>query len=240
LDPFPAGDGSTVSPSMGIPIRLMTSNLLNGGADADSLAEVLDRMRPDVVVTQELGYEYVDVLTKRYNNHYLNPADDFTGRGIATRLEAVFGDIPMPVRMGTSATLDVGATQWNLAGVHLLSPIQFPWWTSVSGRTGQLEAIDHWNQTAKGPTILAGDFNASPSWPAYRHLAERWHDLVVDHGSVCGVRPEKTWGWRPGWPRLLRIDHVFGSGVTATDVSVVPIKGSDHDAVVVDLVAAVR
>jgi hypothetical protein len=218
-------------------IRLMTTNLLHGGADVDSWAEVLVRMKPDVVVKQELGYEYVEVLTECYDKHYLNPADDFTGRGIATRLDAEFGDIPMPVRMGTSATLVVGGTEWNLAGIHLMNPIEFPWWTSVKSRTGQLEAIDRWGRTMRGPTIVAGDFNASPRWPAYRHLAEHWHDLVADHGSVSGVRPEKTWGWRPGWPRLLRIDHVFGRGVSAIDVSVVPIKGSDHDAVVVDLVA---
>jgi endonuclease/exonuclease/phosphatase (EEP) superfamily protein YafD len=215
----------------------MTSNLLHGGADVDAYQRLLDRIEPDVVVTQELGRQYIEVLTERYHNHYLHPSDDFTGRGIATRLEAVFGDIPMPVRMGTSATLDVGGTEWNLAGIHLMNPIEFPWWTSAKTRTGQLEAIDSWSQTMRGPSIVAGDFNASPKWPAYRHMAERWHDLAADHGSVSGVRPEKTWGWRPGWPRLLRIDHVFGRGVVAIDVSVVPIKGSDHDAVVVDLVA---
>lgn len=223
---------------MDTPIRLMTSNLLHGGADVDAFVEVLDRLKPDVVVTQELGFEYVEVLTERYSNHYLNPAEDFTGRGIATHLEAVFGDIPMPVRMGTSAALDVSGTEWNLAGIHLINPIEFPWWTSVKTRSGQLEAIDHWSLTVKEPSIVAGDFNASPKWPAYRHMAEDRTDVVAEHLSESDERPGRTWGWRPGWPRLLRIDHVFGSGVIAIEVSVVPIKGSDHDAVVVDLVTA--
>ncbi len=222
---------------MGESIRLMTTNLLHGGADVGAFVEVLDRLNPDVVVTQELGFEYVEVLTERYDNRSLHPSDDFTGRGIATRLEAVFGDIPMPARFGTSATLDVGGKLWDLAGIHLLNPIDFPWWTSVKTRREQLEAIDRWSQTTRGPSIVAGDFNASPRWPAYRHMAERWHDLAAGHGSVSGVRPERTWGWRPGWPRLLRIDHVFGRGLIAIDVSVVPINGSDHHAVVVDLVA---
>jgi endonuclease/exonuclease/phosphatase (EEP) superfamily protein YafD len=34
---------------------------------------------------------------------------------------------------------------------------------------------------------------------------------------------------------MLRIDHVFGSGVEAARVEVEPIAGSDHAAVVVDL-----
>ena len=220
---------------MGGSIRLMTSNLLHGGADVDAYRRLLNRLEPDVVVTQELGFGYVEVLTERYDNHYLHPSDDFTGRGIATHLDAEFGDIPMPARFGTSATLDFGGKPWNLAGVHLLNPIGFPWWTSVTTRSGQLEAIDLWSQTVSGPSIVAGDFNASPRWPAYRHMAEGWTDLVAEHVSESGERPEKTWGWRPGWPRLLRIDHVFGRGVVANDVSVVLIKGSDHDAVVVDL-----
>lgn len=190
-----------------------------------------------MVVTQELGYEYVEILTGRYDSHHLNPTDDFTGRGIATHLDAVFGDIPMPARLGTSAALDVAGTVWHLAGIHLINPINFPWWTSVRGRTDQLEAIDRWSEELSGPKIVAGDFNASPRWPAYRHMAARWHDVVADHVSGSGDRPERTWSWRPGWPRMLRIDHVFGSGVTATNVCVVPIVGSDHDAVVVDLVA---
>jgi endonuclease/exonuclease/phosphatase (EEP) superfamily protein YafD len=35
---------------------------------------------------------------------------------------------------------------------------------------------------------------------------------------------------------MLRIDHVFGSGLAVTDSEVVPIRGSDHAAVWVDVV----
>jgi len=34
---------------------------------------------------------------------------------------------------------------------------------------------------------------------------------------------------------MLRIDHVFGRGVSVASTSVAPISGSDHAAVVVDL-----
>jgi endonuclease/exonuclease/phosphatase (EEP) superfamily protein YafD len=34
---------------------------------------------------------------------------------------------------------------------------------------------------------------------------------------------------------MLRIDHVFGRGATATEASVEPIRGTDHHAVVVDI-----
>jgi endonuclease/exonuclease/phosphatase (EEP) superfamily protein YafD len=77
--------------------------------------------------------------------------------------------------------------------------------------------------------------NASPSWPVYRRLAERWDDLVAGAAAEAGVKSDPTWAWRPGWPRLLRIDHVFGTGARVVRTQVEPVRGSDHAAVVVDL-----
>lgn len=44
--------------------RLMTANLLNGMADAGHLTEVLDRVRPDVIVTQEMGPDLAEVIAR--------------------------------------------------------------------------------------------------------------------------------------------------------------------------------
>ncbi len=46
--------------------RLMTSNILNGMADAGHLAETLDRVRPDVIVTRGLGSDIADVITSSF------------------------------------------------------------------------------------------------------------------------------------------------------------------------------
>ena len=229
------GFGTGVSHSVPI-VRLMTSNLLHDRVDVAALAAVLDRWDPDVVVTQELGVDCADLLADRYPNHYLHPADDFKGRGIATRLDADFGDIPMSVRWGTTARLTVGGEAWELAGIHFVNPIDFPWWRSVPDRGRQLDALDRWaDELGDQPVVVAGDFNATKHWPAYRRMAERFEDLVEGWAQRAGRHPSVTWGWRPGWPRMLRIDHMFGRGVVATDVEVVPIPGSDHAAVIAEL-----
>lgn len=220
---------------MGATFRLMTANLLHRHLDVDDFARVLDLYEPDVVVTQELAPEAASVLETIYPHHQLRPARSFKGRGIATRLDATFGDIDMPRRRGTFAVLEVGGVRVRLAGVHLLNPIDFPWWTSVRTRGRQLERLFAWADSESGPLVVAGDCNASPRWPAYKQLAERYDDVVLEWGRVNERHPERTWAWRAGWPLLLRIDHIFGSGVVAQDVHVVAVGGTDHRAVVADL-----
>jgi len=209
----------------------MTANLLHRRVDTEDLAAVLDRHQPDVIVTQELGPKVADLLASRYPHHELHPSLDFTGRGIASRFDSKFGSIEMPGRDGTSAVFETDGVEMRLAGVHLLNPINFPWWTAVRSRRLQLEGLFEWLDGGEGPLVGAGDLNASPRWPAYRRMADRLTDVVVQHDPEA----ERTWSWRPGWPRLLRIDHVFGAGVAATGVWLESIRGTDHAAVIVDL-----
>ncbi len=219
--------------------RLMTANLLHEHCDAADFARVLAKHDPDVVVTQELGPRAADVLASAYPHHRIRPALDFTGRGIATRLEAEFGDIDMPGRDGTSAMLEIDGSRVGLAGIHLLNPVNFPWWSMVRARRAQLDGLFDWMERYRGgPVLVAGDFNASPRWPAYRQVGARLGDLVAEWADRNGMEAERTWAYRPGWPRMLRIDHVFGAGFMATEVEVDTILGTDHHPVIVDLVLA--
>lgn len=219
------------------PFRLMTANLLVDRVDQAHLREVLETVDPDVLVIQELGHATAELIRSRFPHHELRPELDSKGRGIASRSPGVFGEIPMPWRTGLWARLQHGSDSVLLGNIHARNPIVFPWWTSVRLRSAQLEALFNWADRAvgDGPFVLAGDMNASPAWPFYRRLAERWEDLVARSSTDSESDPAPTWAWRPGWPRLLRIDHVFGSGARATATQVVPIRGSDHAAVVVDL-----
>jgi endonuclease/exonuclease/phosphatase (EEP) superfamily protein YafD len=218
-------------------IRLMTANLLVDRADIAYLGYVLDVVEPDLFAIQELGHTSADLIASRFPHHLLRPQLDSRGRGLASRLEARFGDIPLPWRAGVWATVEEGPQRWTVANVHMRNPIVFPWWRSVRIRTGQVEALFRWSegQAEGGPIVLAGDMNASPAWPLYRRLSGRWEDLVARSALESDTNPAPTWAWRPGWPRVLRIDHVFGNGVRAVDSRVIPMRGSDHAAVVVDL-----
>ena len=221
------------------PIRLMTANLLAGRADVMNLAGILDGLEPHILATQELGHEAAEMIGARYPHHYLRPAEDARGRGIATRFAAEFGQISMPWRNGLWGRIELGPRTCLIANLHLRNPTAFPFWRSVRIRGEQLEALFAWaDESADGgaPFILAGDMNASPAWPVYKELAGRWDDLVAGQAAESGEETIPTWAWRPRWPRLLRIDHVFGTGARVVSTEVVPMRGSDHAAVVVDLV----
>ena len=220
------------------PIRLMTANLLAGRADLMHLSMVLDRVAPDIFVTQELGHDAAEEIGAHFPYHDLRPNDDARGRGIASRLAADFGEIPLPWRPGLWAQVSDGPRQFLVATIHMGNPIVFPWWRSVRIRSQQLEALFAWaDESANGraPFILAGDMNASPAWPIYKQLADRWDDLVARYADESGEAAAPTWAWRPRWPRLLRIDHVFGTRARVVSARVEPMRGSDHAAVVVDL-----
>jgi len=223
---------------MGKPLRLMTVNLLSVRAVPASLAEVIDRLQPDLVVTQELGPDAAEVLADRFPHHRLQPRVDHSGNGIASLIPAEFGEVPLPWRPGLWGRVEIRATRPIIAGVHMRNPVVMPWWRSARIRSEQLDALFDWAEglvDSDAPFVVAGDMNASPSWPVYRRLAERWDDLVAGAAAEAGVKSDPTWAWRPGWPRLLRIDHVFGTGARVVMTQVEPVRGSDHAAVVVDL-----
>ena len=211
--------------------RVLTANLLHGRSNPSAFARLVGEHDPDLVVVQELGPGPADVLASAYPHHHLRPALDFSGRGVASRLPGEFGDIDMPGRLGVGGSVPVGGTSVRIAGVHLLNPVNFPWWVTARRRGDQLDHLFRWIGGGVGPLLVLGDFNASPRWPAYKRMVHRLDDLVLDVG-----KPAPTWGYRPGWPKLLRIDHIFGVGVAATHVEAPLVEGSDHSAVVADIV----
>jgi len=222
---------------MGGSFRLMTANLLNGKADPGHVAEILDRHRPDLCVIQEMGHDIVPVIADRYPHHDLKPASNHEGRGVASRLDAELGSAPLPWRWVAWARVTIEGRPVVVATTHIRNPIAFPWWTSVRLRGEQLDGLFAWADARNtgDAIILAGDMNASPAWPLYRRLSGRWTDLLLELAKSSGTKPSPTWGWRPGWPRLLRIDHVFGKGARAVTTSVEPVRGSDHAALLVDV-----
>lgn len=217
-------------------LRILTANLFNGRAEPVAFGRLLDRVQPDVVAVQELAPNVAAEIARRFPFRDLDPRLDHLGLGIGSRMPTTFGVVPMVNRPARFARLGDAGGAVELINLHLLNPLQWPWRASVRGRTAQITAVEEFLASKRDdPWLVVGDMNASPAWPAYRRLASSFDDLAATAAERDGSRARRTWAYRDGLPRLLRIDHVFGRGVVPLRTEVRRVEGSDHAALVVDL-----
>jgi endonuclease/exonuclease/phosphatase (EEP) superfamily protein YafD len=222
-------------------LRVLSANLWNGGADAAGFVALVEEVRPDIVAVQELSSSQADALAAVMPHGCLAPATDFKGMGIAARQPCPVVRLPLPYRDAQVAEVTLGSDSDDsrtieVINVHVRSPHNFPGPRVARLRHGQLRGLmSHIADSSERLRILLGDFNATPVWPFYRRVAAHMTDAAVDAAQRNGGRTAATWGPWPGAPRLLRLDHIFVSGMSAEHFRVIPVPGGDHSAVVADL-----
>jgi len=221
--------------------RVVSANLLNGRADPERFAALIRSLEPDVVALQELGPAQADALSRVMPFARLAPARDHTGMGFALRQATDVRRLPLPHRDAWIAEVRPAGASFEgdaveVINVHITAPHVQPAWRTLARRRGQLARLEAYlDATPRRRRVIVGDLNATPAWPVYQRLAARLRDAALEAALRDGGAPPRTWGPWPGAPRLLRIDHVFVSGLTTLDARVLPVEGSDHSAVLVDL-----
>jgi endonuclease/exonuclease/phosphatase family metal-dependent hydrolase len=220
---------------------VISANLKNGDADPEAFVDLLESCKADVVAVQELAPNQAEALSRAFPYGRLEPAFEHLGMGIALRHPAEFDRVPLVYRDARVARLD--CEHWpalthplEIVNVHIASPTWGPGLVQFPRRRVQMRHLcDYLDHTPGRIRVVLGDFNASPIWPVYRKLAKRLEDLAVTHARIQSTKPARTWARWVGGPRLFRIDHCFGHGVTIDDFSIIEIRGSDHSGLVVDL-----
>ncbi|MDR1710535.1 MAG: endonuclease/exonuclease/phosphatase family protein [Propionibacteriaceae bacterium] len=218
-------------------IRVFSSNLFYGQADIAALAEQLDTAKPDVVVFTEItkrDYPAIEeALQKTLPYHAGYPAEAYSVAGAA-----IFSKYPLDIIDTTeSAAYECFAVavsdpdgRFVLAGVHASSPVYGTdrWLTDASAISAMA------GRQMGGPLVVAGDFNAT-----LEHLSLR----RILAAGLTDAADESGTGWLPTWPTLdwpaplIGIDHVLTNRyLAAKSVYAVNIKGTDHAAVVADLI----
>ncbi len=216
-----------------MPIRILTMNVYNGGPDTAAFASALEIAEPDVVAVQELTEPIAEVLEKWSSDHLLDPRDDTTGLGLASRLPAAVERLEFPHRDPVRARIDAsaeGLATVDVVNAHIVNPIARPVLESRRLRRQELAALIDLFGGSDDPIVLVGDLNSSPAWPLYRKLAEVATDGAVEAGTA-----RRTWGYYPNSPAMLRIDHVFTRGVRCLSTRLVRLPGADHRGVVADI-----
>ena len=218
-------------------LRILSANLANGKADASAFADLVEAVEPDVVTVQELVPIQAEALARVLPFGKLEPQVDHHGMGIALRAPGSVRRLELQYRSGFVAeVLRPDEEPIEILNIHLAAPHMFPVIPRILDRGAQIRRIlAHLDASPGRRRVLVGDLNATPSWPAYRRLRGRFDDAAEQAARRVGGEPGRTWGPWSGSPRLLRIDHVLVQGLVGTGSRVLPLRGSDHSALVADL-----
>jgi vancomycin resistance protein VanJ len=219
-------------------LRVLSANLANGLADADAFADLVEAHEADVVLVQELAPAQAEALARSLPFGKLEPARDHRGMGIALREPGSVRRLHLPYRSAFVAEVPRAMEEEpvEVVNLHLAAPHVHPVVQRLRDRRKQLDLVlEHLDATPRPRRVLGGDLNATPLWPAYRRLRARFDDAAVDAARRIGRRPGATWGPWAGSVRLLRIDHVLVRGLVARETRVLPLRGSDHSALLADL-----
>lgn len=208
-------------------LRVATSNAYVGRVDPKALVDLVREQRVDVLAVEELTPEGVRAL-EAAGLHQLMPFRELhpeVDSSIYSRLPlSRAGLLDRPTTWPqVTAEVTVGDRTVRLVAVHTYFPVGDPLrWKE------DLEAL----RTEAGPdVVLLGDFNATLDHAPMRSLLDA--GLVDTHAELGR--------WAPTWPAdkiaLIQLDHVLhGSGLAAVDASEHTLPGTDHRAVVAELV----
>jgi endonuclease/exonuclease/phosphatase (EEP) superfamily protein YafD len=223
----------------GVEVQVLTVNLGLGEADAAAVTEAVRKEGVDLLSAQELtddaaerlrGAGIDELLPEQelrpapggsggagiYSRHPLQPRTEVPG-GISRMLRARIG-VP-------------GADPVEVVAVHPFPPTE----RNASDWREGLEALPRSEADSKGTIrILAGDFNATFDHAEFRDLVGSGY---VDAAAARGRGLSPTWPADRSWAPPVTIDHVLvDERVHVSEAAVVEIPGTDHRAVVADLV----
>lgn len=232
-------------------LRVMTYNVhgcvgMDGKLDAERIARVIARARPDVVALQELdvgrersqGMDQAQLIARYLEMEFhFHPAmhleEERYGDAILTHLPQRLvkaGPLPgladkprLEPRGALWVAVDLHGREVQIINTHLgLYPRE---------RAAQVEALlgSDWlaHEQCREPVIVCGDLNALPSSPVCRRLGGQ---LVEVQTRAQNHRPQATFSSRLP---TMRIDHIFispGLEVAAIDIpsSELARVASDH------------
>lgn len=121
--------------------------------------------------------------------------------------------------------VEVGGREVVVRAVHTLPPAPPP----APDWRAELEGLDSWVDDVPEGTdlVLAGDFNAGRSHPAFREVADGF--------TIAPGLGSRTWPEDGRLGRFVDIDHVLARGLGPRASGSAPVEGSDHRAVWAEL-----
>ncbi|MET8474198.1 endonuclease/exonuclease/phosphatase family protein [Streptomyces sp. NPDC006422] len=232
-EPYGKDGGEPAGPPVS-GVRVLASNVqFSRGTNA--LIDTVARHRPDLVFVAECGSPCRDALDReslrtRYPYRRAVAADGSEGSTILSRFPlkaapTVAGTMGMP-----AAVADVRGHAVRLQLAHPMPPLpdQVGVWRTELGRLADAA------RAARGPAIMAGDFNATQDHAAFRRILDA--GALRDAARLTGRARTPSWPSTAPGPLGTQIDHVLVTDDFSADASrFVRLSDTDHRALLVDL-----
>ena len=237
----PRASGSSASGPAGVELRVMSTNMLKGGADATVIVDLVRVHRVDVLAVQEFtpdAERRLDAagLPTLLPHSVRSPEVGVIGSAIYSRHPLVDGATrtnPGDFLQAAATVRVSGALAVPVESVHPTPPAlssRIREW--VAGLRGQPPA------TPDGPPrVLAGDFNATVDHAEMRRLIDTGYR---DAASSIGRGLTPTWPYAGGFDGLappVAIDHVLvDRRIGVRDFRAFTVPDTDHRAIIATLV----
>jgi endonuclease/exonuclease/phosphatase (EEP) superfamily protein YafD len=221
----------------GSAVELVAANLLYDNGRIDEAASRILALDADVLVLTEYDQAAQTAFTRSgvasdYPHRVELPRPGAFGSAVYSRFPITRTDT---VDLAGTPTIDVDLAlpdgRVRLVAVHTLQPL-----AGLGTLRAQHRILAGLVQAAGGPTILAGDFNATIDHGPFRAVLE--HGLRDTH-LERGAGRTTTWPVGEAVPAFTQLDHILVSdtiAVLAAGDRTVP--GSDHRAVTARLALA--
>lgn len=241
---FLPSSGEELAPDL----RVVSYNTFVGAPDAGHVLRLVEETAPDVILLQEVFAPREEALLaalgETYPHHRVDRTEGVGAVMVLSRhpIARVTPVLDASERSrGTSVIrLEVEGRALEVASLHLISPCPECGPSLVerlevedSVRRAEIQAVlDQLDPTV--PAIIGGDLNSGDRSGPYRRLVDAgFTDPQRDVGTGMGF----TWPAQGRWlPPVVRVDWVLVRGLDAAAADVHRAPGSDHRAVVVDLV----
>jgi len=229
--PLPWLTASPTAPQangMGVPLILMGANLHLDNADARPLLGLVKQYQPDVLVLLELSPEYAKQLNnlEAYPHRQINADNSPFGMGLLSRyplrdVRVVHDEDDIPT---ITAELDVDGKPLRVIAFHPMPPLEPRFHTA---RNEALKSMARDAQHNDAPTVIVGDFNATPWSSAFTGL-----DAL---GFRRASSLEGTWPAALGVMGLPLDQVLFSKTGAVESFRVIDGLGSDHRATLTQL-----
>jgi endonuclease/exonuclease/phosphatase (EEP) superfamily protein YafD len=224
------------SPS-GATFTVMTTNLHIGRADPEAIVGAVDRYGVDVLVLEEITPEALAELDSagldRRLDHRAGAARSGRDGIMVFAREPLREDGEIATATpGYAVEMTTSRGPLRILAVHPTAPNN-----GIARWSSDLDTVVAAARASSGPTVVAGDFNATLDHPQIlKLLGSHYRDASSDAGP----------SWRPTWPSqgsvqlkgfglpsLFGLDHVFLRGpLEATYAQTRAVPGTDHRALV--------